>query len=230
MKPIIGITPSFIKGRYDTGPTYVKKITGQGAVPIILPYDMDSIPVYLKMVSGFLFTGGGDIESARFNQEHHEKSSVPVKERDNFELELCRLAVEADIPLLGICRGAQILNVALGGDINQHIEEHNYGGEERANYIHYVKVVPGSKLHWATGSIGFRVNSVHHQCVGEKLGKGVSVCATSPDDGIIESIEVESKKFALGVQWHPEELADEQSEELFREFISAAKSYEILRA
>ena len=177
MKPIIGITPSFIKGRYDCGPKYVSKIAELGATPIILPYQTESIPVYLKMVSGLLFSGGGDIDASHFDQVHHEKASVPVKERDEFELELCRQAVEADMPFLGICRGEQILNVALGGDLNQHFDGHNFSGDKRTSYIHSVKLEPTSKLRGIIGCDEIMVNSIHHQSVGGRLGDGASISA-----------------------------------------------------
>ena len=223
MQPIIGVTPSFIDNRYAVGAKYISKIVELGAVPIIFSYQLENIPVYMKMVSGLLFSGGGDIDAKHFNQVHHEKASKPNKERDEFEIELCRRAIQADIPYLGICRGAQVLNVALGGDLNQHFEGHNFDGDRRVNYIHNVRLEPGSKFHEIIGSDEIRVNSIHHQSVGEKLGDGISVCAFSSEEGIIEAIEARSKKFVIGVQWHPEELIDAYSANLFKAFVDAAR-------
>ena len=198
-------------------------VNAYGATPLILPYEPGSIQTYLRLVSGILLTGGGDVDSSFFGQPRHEKTGDPTPARDEFELALCRAAIAADIPLLGICRGAQVLNVALGGDLFQHIEGHNRN-DNRSGYIHNVDIIVGSKLYAIVGRTQLTVNSIHHQCVGDKLGKGISVSAVCPD-GIIEAIEVTQNRFALGVQWHPEELAafDSNHAALFGAFVNAAK-------
>jgi len=224
MSTIIGITPSFTDDRkYSLNLKYVSGLDIYGITPLILPYEPDSIQTYLRLVSGVLISGGGDIDARYFGQLRHEKAGEPTIARDEFELALCRAAIAADIPLLGICRGAQVLNVALGGDLCQHIEGHNYS-DRRSDYIHNVEIAIGSKLYSIVGRAELKVNSIHHQCAGEKLGEGVSVSAVSPD-GIIEAIEVASNKFAVGVQWHPEELAafDSNHASLFHAFVNAAK-------
>ena len=194
---------------------------------MMLPYDLDSIPNYLKVVSGIILTGGGDIDSRHFGESRHEKSGEPMPERDVFELELCKAAVAADIPVFGICRGMQVMNVALGGNLNQHIEEHLHNTPYRTEYIHNAEIKQGSKLYSIIGRSQIRVNSIHHQCIGNRLGNGVSVSAVTPD-GIIEGIEVAANKFAIGVQWHPEDLAwfDLHNAALFRTFVGAAAEYQ----
>ena len=223
MKPIIGVSSGFNdEKRYLLNPAYLNNLTVFGVCPVVLPYEVDCIQTYLSTISGLLLTGGGDIFAKYFNEEHHEKANKPTVERDEFELQLCREALKLDIPILGICRGEQILNVALGGNLIQHLEGHNFGGDERGNYIHNVEIVKGSILHSIIRHDEIKVNSVHHQAVGEKLGDGVSVCAHAPE-GFAEAIEVKSKKFVLGLQWHPEELKDEHSSAIFRAFTDACK-------
>jgi len=226
MKPIIGITPYFTDDqKYSLNSPYVASLLACGVTPIILPYDPESIPAYLKMISGLLLSGGGDIDAPYFNQERHEKAGAPTIARDEFELALCREAVKMDMPVLGICRGEQVLNVALGGDILQHIEAGGHQvSERRTEYIHSIKLTADSKLRAIVGHDEIQVNSIHHQAVGSKLGEGVSVSAVSPD-GIIEAIEVASKKFVIGLQWHPEELAtkDPNHMAIFRAFTDAAR-------
>ena len=224
MKPIIGITSILSdEQKYTLSYRWTYCLELYGSTFVILPYDLDSIPNYLKSVSGIILTGGGDIDSCHFGEPRHEKADEPNPARDAFELELCRAAVAADMPLLGICRGMQVMNVALGGNINQHIEEHMHNTPLRTEYIHEVEIVPDSKLHKIIGRPSIRVNSIHHQCVGDRLGNGVHVNAKTPD-GITEGIEVAANRFALGVQWHPEDMAwfDMHNAALFRAFVDAA--------
>jgi len=223
MKPIIGITSILSDDqKYTLSYRWTSCLQLYGASFIILPYDLDSIPNYLNTVSGIILTGGGDIDSRHFGEPSHEKSGAPMPERDEFELELCRAAVAADIPLLGICRGMQVMNVSLGGNLNQHIEEHLHNTPYRTEYIHDVEITPGSKLHSIIRRPQIRVNSIHHQCIGDRLGNGVSVNAKT-QGGITEGIEVAANKFAIGVQWHPEDLAwfDAHNTALFRAFVEA---------
>jgi putative glutamine amidotransferase len=223
MKPIIGVTPTYTKDqKYHLSATYLRNLTEFGVSTVILPYEVDSIPTYLKTISGLLLSGGGDIAAQYFNEPHHEKANPPTIERDEFELQLCREALKMNLPILGICRGEQLLNVALGGNIIQHLDGHNHGDDDRVKYIHTVKLTKGSKLHSILGSEEIQVNSVHHQAVGSKLGDGVSVSAVSPE-GFAEAIEVTSKKFVVGVQWHPEELKDANTTAIFRAFTDACK-------
>ena len=225
MRPIIGIT-SILSGdqKYTLSYRWASSLKPNGAAFVMLPYELDSIQDYLKLVSGIILTGGGDIDSRHFGEPRHEKSGEPVAVRDEFELALCKAAIAADIPLFGICRGMQVMNVALGGNLCQHIDGHLHNAPYRTEYIHDIKIMQGSKLHQIIGRSGIRVNSIHHQCIGNRLGNGVSVSAITPD-GIVEGIEVAANRFAIGVQWHPEDLSwlDSHNAALFRAFAEAAK-------
>ncbi|MCL2616398.1 MAG: gamma-glutamyl-gamma-aminobutyrate hydrolase family protein [Defluviitaleaceae bacterium] len=224
MNPIIGITPFFTdENKYSLNVKYAEALSAHGATLLILPYEPDSIDTYLRLVSGIVLTGGGDVDPIHYGDPLHEKTEAPTPARDTFELALCRAAIAADIPLLGICRGAQVMNVALGGNLCQHIDGHSHN-DRRTEHVHRLDVRMGSKYASIVGRSELGVNSVHHQCVGDRLGAGVSVCATSPD-GIVEAIEVAANKFAIGVQWHPEELVstDPNHAALFRAFVAAAK-------
>ncbi|MCL2618824.1 MAG: gamma-glutamyl-gamma-aminobutyrate hydrolase family protein [Defluviitaleaceae bacterium] len=222
MRPIIGITPFFTDERkYSLNVKYVDAVAAHGVTPIVMAYDAGSVEEYLRMVSGVMLTGGGDVCAGRFGEARHEKAGEPTHARDEFELALCRAAVAAGVPLFGICRGAQVMNVALGGNLHQHIDGHDH--PDRATYAHSVRLSAGSKLRGFAGRDEIRVNSIHHQSVGERLGRGVSVSAVSPD-GVAEAVEVSAFPFALGVQWHPEELAasDAAQAAIFRAFVAAS--------
>ncbi|MCL2589208.1 MAG: gamma-glutamyl-gamma-aminobutyrate hydrolase family protein [Oscillospiraceae bacterium] len=233
MKPIIGITADFsVKegdGQYSLDKSYASCIAKADGLPMILPYDHDNIETYLSVVSGVLISGGADIAPYHYQEFPHKEAGIPIPERDAFELELCKKAIERDIPLLGVCRGAQILNVALGGNLIQHIENdegHRFNPHAYKHvYVHEVELRSGSKLYELLNIQKLPVNSWHHQCV-DRLGTGILFSSKSPN-GIVESIEVEGKNFAIGVQWHPEELfdVDEKHASIYREFVKMAKSY-----
>ena len=222
MKPIIGITPHFNEeNRYEVSEAYALCLRNHGVMPIILPYDIENIPHYLGMISGLLLTGGVDIHASRYGEESHEKAEPPCHNRDEYELQVCLAALKVDMPILGICRGAQLINVALGGRLIQHCDNHLFLGDDIRKHVHNVTLDPNSKLGGILGGSEIGVNSIHHQCICGKLGKGINVSAWSPDDGLVEGIEVASKRFVIGVQWHAELLDDENSETLFRAFANA---------
>lgn len=223
MDTVIGVTPHLTDERkYYLNPAYLENINQCGASTVILPYEVQSVPAYMNLISGLLLTGGGDVCPKNFNQEPHEKTNPPCLERDEFELAVCREAYKRGIPILGICRGVQLLNVALGGDLIQHHEGHSFEGDKRKSYVHAVKLAKGSMFHGIIGSDEIEVNSIHHQAVGAVLGEGVKICALS-NDGLTEAIEGISKKFVLGVQWHPEELNDKNTKAIFSAFVDACK-------
>jgi len=226
MKPLIGITPNIRKsGKFVLHKSYPSGVISAGGLPVILPYNTQNAKEYLQNVSGLILSGGGDIDPAHFNEDAHPKTEPPNAARDEFELELCRLALEMDIPLLGVCRGSQILNVACGGALTQHIENHNSARNPQQphlrwqTYSHSIKLQ--GKLREIIGEDEILVNSIHHQIVG-RLGTDVYVNAIT-DDEIIEAIEVKGRKFALGVQWHPEALAgsDKNHAAIFKAFVDA---------
>jgi len=225
MKPVIGITSILSDDqKYTLSYRWASSLKPYGAAFVMLPYELDSIQDYLNVVSGIILTGGGDINSHHFGEPRHEKADAPSALRDEFELALCKAAVAADVPLLGICRGMQVMNVALGGNLCQHIDGHLHNTPYRTEYIHDIEITQGSKLHRIIGRNRIRVNSIHHQCMGNRLGSGVNISAVTPD-GIIEGIEVAANRFAIGVQWHPEDLSwfDSHNAGLFRAFVEAAE-------
>jgi len=244
MLPIIGISQPYLTDSvYIPDKRLVSSVIRAGGVPILLPYEMDCIDEYFNLISGLIIPGGVDVEPYRYGEKriyHYEgdcdkKTDPPFLRRDRFELKIWHKALCMDMPLLGICRGMQVLNVALGGKLRQHIDGHSYikkGITEYmayiSEYVHTVEITTDSLLSDILGckADGFSldVNSVHHQCV-EDLGDNVCISAKSPD-GIIEAIEVKGKTFAIGVQWHLEELTaiDKKQAMIFEKFIEVAKS------
>lgn len=205
---------------------YRAAIEVHGARSIELPPD-DPTTV-LDGLDGLLLTGGVDIHPSHYGQPPHPKLGRVDESRDRFELLLARAALSRGIPLLGICRGAQVLGVALGGDLVQDIDsdvedakKHPPGRRGKASH-HWIEIAPGSRLSQIVGARRVRVNSLHHQANG-RLGSGVRKVAWS-EDGVIEGIERAGEGFVLGVQWHPERMwrrAPRQSR-LFAAFAAAS--------
>lgn len=215
MKPIIGITPSKIEEDVSFGVnfTYCKAIEESGGIPIILSYtNLQDIDEILTHVDGILLTGGGDLDPLLFGEDPICQSGYISPTRDFFELVLCSEAIKRDIPILGICRGMQVMCVATGGKLYQDIQTQTKSSlkhrQEAPNYYptHFVNIVYGSLLSLAMGvtkdETEITVNSMHHQCVKE-VGEDFYVTALS-SDGLIEAMEHSENRFALGVQWHPE--------------------------
>ncbi len=167
-------------------------------------------PRTIDGLAGLLVTGGGaDIDPSLYGQEPHpETDGPPDRERDLMELALTRAALEADLPLLAICRGMQLLNVVHGGDLNQHIPEATLHRVKpppghRHEIVHTIRVEPGTRLAEILGATEHPVNSRHHQAVAH-VGQHLKISARAPD-GVIEAIERSNRRFVLGCQWHPEE-------------------------
>jgi putative glutamine amidotransferase len=159
-------------------------------------------PHGLEGLDALVLSGGTDIEPARFGQLAHPQTGEPDVERDELEAGLLREAIEADLPVLCICRGMQMLNVVLGGDLNQHVQDHprTKGYDED---VHEVTVHAATKLAEVLGCERKQVNSRHHQAV-KRLGEGLRVTALAAD-GVVEGIELAEARFVVGVQWHPED-------------------------
>ena len=227
-RPLIGISSYGRAGQRQTFSLpceYVDVVRLAGGVPIVLPAVEGEIPEALDALDALILPGGGDIDPAHYGGARHEANYGISAERDGFELALARAALaRRDLPVLAICRGLQLLNVALGGDLVSHIPDH-FGEKtvhrhpELRPVPHMVQIEPGSRLAGILGETELEVQSVHHQAVG-RLGGGLRPVAWSPD-GVIEAVESDRHPFMIGVQWHPElgALADERQRRLFEELV-----------
>jgi putative glutamine amidotransferase len=209
---------------------YAAAIVEAGGAPILIPPDLpeDGWRTLLDRLDGVLFSGGADISLEHFNGEPHP-TVVEEPVRDAIELPLLRAAAEGDKPFLGICRGFQVMNVALGGTLYTHILDqlpnalqHDMSdGLPRSHLAHPVQVEEGTRLAGILGAPLAQVNSLHHQGIKD-LAPSLKATAFAPD-GLIEGIELPDRKFALAVQWHPEWLTEhEEMRNLFRAFVRAA--------
>jgi putative glutamine amidotransferase len=197
---------------------------GGGAPLIVPPYASErDVETILDRVDGVVFAGGPDIDPCLYGEEPHPKLGPTDVGLDRFEIGLARRALERDLPILGICRGAEVLNVARGGTLIQHLEGHRQDEEGRIA-TQDVRIEEGARLAEILGATQVRVNTFHHQAV-EKLGGGVEAVAWSAD-GVVEAIELADTDFAIGVQWHAEGLIDEPQQcALFSKFCGAAQRY-----
>jgi putative glutamine amidotransferase len=186
------------------GSAYVRAVRRAGGLPIVLPVvELDDIPTLLDRIDGLIITGGTDVDPAQYGAERLPETWAIEPQRDAADIGLCRLAIELNLPTLAICRGIQVLNVTLGGTLNQHIDLHMDNDNWRSR-SHDVSVVEGSRLALAVGSTTVATNSLHHQCIDQVGERGVVVARAT--DGTVEAIEVDGAPAVLGVQWHPELL------------------------
>ncbi|HJS33183.1 MAG TPA: gamma-glutamyl-gamma-aminobutyrate hydrolase family protein [Alphaproteobacteria bacterium] len=234
-RPVIGITlDAEPPGGYSKFPWYALRenycaaVARAGGLPVPLPHEPELAAEYLARIDGLIVTGGAfDVDPALFGASERHATVKTKDRRTEFELEIARLAVEADTPVLGICGGEQLLNVVLGGTLIQHIPDEvaNALAHEQTNPRdqagHAVKIVPGTLLHRVTGMLELDVNSAHHQAV-KAVGPGVVVNATAAD-GVIEGIEDTRRRFCLGVEWHPEFAISPGDVRLFDAFVQAAR-------
>jgi putative glutamine amidotransferase len=172
----------------------------------------------LAGLDGLVLAGGSDINPEIYGAERHTKTVSVDHARDTMELALLREALDRDLPVLAICRGLQLLNVALGGTLNQHVVGHVCLGQREA---HSIAIAAHSELRSILEVDEFVVNSRHHQCL-ERVAGGLAVVATAKDN-VIEAVELRGKRFVLGVQWHPEDRVDGPDGKLFEAFRGAAK-------
>jgi putative glutamine amidotransferase len=229
-KPLIGLTTygRSADNRYALPAEYVDAVRRAGGVPLLLAPGEDRCDSLLQVVDAFILTGGGDIDPSRYGGLRHETNYGIDLERDVFELELARHIVLTGLPTLGICRGAQILNVAHGGTLIEHIPEEVgdailHRAPPREPIPHTIKLTPGSLLHQVLGSNEFEVTSWHHQAP-RKVAERFEVVATA-SDGIVEAIEMREHPWLIAVQWHPELTAasDPLQQRLFDTLVDAAK-------
>ncbi len=191
------------------GWSYVRAVQSAGALAVLLPPDEQAEPdELLDLIDGLLLVGGTDVDPASYGAEREEVTTHTTPQRDDFEVALARRALERDMPLLGICRGMQIMNVAAGGTLIQHVDNVELHRHTPGVFgDHEVDLEPGSLAERSAGEQRHAVKSHHHQGV-ERIGDGLVVTGRA-DDGEVEAVEAPERRFALGVLWHPEE--DEES-------------------
>jgi putative glutamine amidotransferase len=206
---------------------YVRAVEQAGGRPLVVPPSDEALHETLAVLDGLVFSGGGDVDPDAYDAEAHDETRGVNAKRDEAEIALLRAALERDLPVLAVCRGSQVLNVALGGDLVQHLPE--LVGHDRHLHTpgefgdHDVRVAPETRVGAILGERA-PVKSHHHQAFG-RLGSGLHEAAWA-DDGTIEAIEDPSRRFAVGVLWHPEEGEDLA---LFRALVDEARRYRTSR-
>ncbi|HNS52721.1 MAG TPA: gamma-glutamyl-gamma-aminobutyrate hydrolase family protein [Anaerolineae bacterium] len=238
--PIIGITCMDLRqegapARFAQNQSYALAVVRAGGCPILIPHldDEAHLASLYRRCDGVLLPGGGDMEPALYHERVRTELRSVSPLRDTMEILLARWALDRDAPkpLLGICRGIQVLNVAVGGTLYQDLSQrkkptvhHDTQGVERSFVAHEVLVEPTSRLHEIVGQRVLKTNSFHHQAIKRRAPLlSRSAAAT---DGVLEAVEVPDHPFAIAVQWHPEELApiDEAAQRLFDAFVAACRS------
>ena len=233
--PVIGLTLDHEPaGGYSKFPWYAMRenyfsaVSQAGGLPIALPHEPERAADYLSLIDGLVVTGGNfDVDPALFGAAERHASVATKDKRTQFELAMARTAHAADLPTLGICGGQQLMNVALGGSLIQHIPDAipNALAHEQPNPRneagHAVTLTPKSALYRITERTEMQVNSAHHQAV-DKTAPGFSVNAVAPD-GVIEGIEDPARRWFIGVQWHPEFAIDPGDRRIFDSFLAACR-------
>lgn len=235
-KPMIGLTTYNRESRKYcvVSVDYVNSTFAAGGLPVSIPTiekdeDFDS---YIDMLDGILFTGGADIHPRYFNEEPPKEVNQLEPYRDKCELELFKRAYNRKMPILGICRGAQLINVALGGslyqDINRQLPDtYGHNPKEAFGYdlFHSVDILDDTRLYDIFKEKNIYVNSFHHQSIKD-LGKNLKIAALAKDN-VIEGIESTDDRYLIGVQWHPEILTEKHPEflELFKDFVQESLKY-----
>src|SRR5215510_12731870 len=235
MKPVIGITTYQSSNSYgqplvQLQQSYIKAVMQAGGVPVLLPSMVaeDGWDALYARLDGILFSGGGDIGLEYSPGDPHPRIDDVDPERDSVELKMLNAAASDGKPFLGICRGCQVMNVALGGTLYTHIPDqlpnaldHSYPGNMRTILVHQVKIEEGTHVAEIFEESIIKVNSLHHQGIKD-VPPSVRVAGYAPD-GLVEAIELPDHPFGLAVQWHPEWLTDqERTRNLFKKFVDAA--------
>lgn len=232
MKPIIGLTMGHNRDESVVNDGYTKAVLAWGGIPLMLPLQIkeEEMERLITLCDGFVFTGGGDIDPKYFGEEIKEYNGEISPIRDEMEIPFMKLLAGRQKPVLGICRGAQVMNVALGGSIYQDLRAEQkqlvaLDHKPKAPYdypVHQVAITPGSLLHKTLGEKSIRVNSIHHQGFNQ-LGQGLSAGATAPC-GLVEAIEGKNHPFFMGLQWHPEKMPEASAtKSIFYAFIAACR-------
>lgn len=214
--PTLAIPPGPKPPRFGINQSYVRALAAAGCAPVLIPIleDQDRLRVIYERLDGIVFPGGADVAPHEYGEEPIDNLNVVQPERDRVELTLVRWAFDDDLPTLGICRGQQLINVALGGTLYQDlrhqgattVDHSDDDGRARNALMHRVHVDPDSRLAQLIDETSIEVNSLHHQAV-KSVAPRLRVTGTS-DDGVIEALESTDRRFLIAVQWHPEELDD----------------------
>jgi putative glutamine amidotransferase len=246
-RPLIGVTTSEVRLREHTKPlaeadppqaemalgmVYMRAVEAAGGLPVVLPpLALEAILPLLDRLSGLCLSGGPDLDPTGYGAVAGPHLGPTEPQLDTFELALARRADARGLPVLGICRGAQALNVARGGTLHQHLADVTDGSIEHRQTLpgrvptHTVRIEHGSRLAATMGVTETTVNSFHHQAA-DRLGTGLHAVAWSPD-GVVEGLESDGASFLLGVQWHAETLVDRPEHgELFAALVAASLAYE----
>jgi putative glutamine amidotransferase len=243
MRPLIGVTTSELRPstaatlhrhgepaqpEMALGMPYLRAIEAAGGMPVVLP-PLGDAEAILERLDAVCLSGGPDLDPAAYGaSDRHAELGQTEPELDAFELALARAADRSGLPLLGICRGAQALNVARGGTLHQHLPGHRQS-EPGTRSTHAVEIAAGTRLARIAGAGALAVNSFHHQAV-DALGRGLRVAARAAD-GTVEAIEAPGRRLVLGLQWHVEGLFHEpRHRAVFEELVAAAHAAPSLRA
>lgn len=231
MKPVIGVVVcGFDNGRQFVSHSYIEALEAAAAVCVLIPYmqDTSQFPVYYGLCDGFLFCGGDDISPRLFGEDLLTDRGRTDMRMDSFHLNFMKYVLSTSLPVLAVCRGMQVLNLALGGTIYQDLslrnemsQNHMQQSENRSDVCHRVSFSRNSTLHHICGDY-LETNSFHHQCV-KTIGKGLTVSAVAAD-GVVEALEDSSRSFLVGLQWHPECMyaSSPPMRELFSKFTERA--------
>ena len=235
-KPLIGLTATRItnpsKGStFGINESYTKAVSNAGGLPVLIPLNLskDDLDALLFRLDGILFTGGHDIDPRKYGGQLHPKVKNVDHTRDEIEIHLVEAAVESDKPFMGICRGLQVINIAMGGSLYEHLPDQFPGDVTHDNHhlardflAHIVRVEPDSRLSRIISKDQVQVNSLHHQGI-RRLAQELLPIAYAPD-GLIEAFELPKHPFGLAVQWHPEDLQEHEAmRRLFQTFVRSCK-------
>ena len=213
--PTLAIPPGAKPPRFGINQSYVRALAAAGCAPVLIPIvDDDRLRAIYERLDGIVFPGGADVAPHEYGEEPIDHLNVVEPERDRVELRLARWAFDDDLPTLGICRGQQLLNVALGGTLFQDlrhqgatsVDHSDADGRQRDALVHRVRIDPDSRLAQLIDETSVEVNSLHHQAVKDVAS--VLRVTGKAGDGVIEALESPEHRFLIAVQWHPEELDD----------------------
>jgi putative glutamine amidotransferase len=240
VRPVLGLTTYLQQaqtGVWDVRASflpaiYVEGLTAAGGIATLLPpqpFDDTAIERVLDGLDGLVLTGGRDVDPAAYGQPGHRATDEPARDRDAWEFALLHGALARGLPVLGICRGAQVLNVALGGTLHQHLPDAlGHTRHQAGNAVFstsQVRTVPGTRLAGLVGETS-QVQCYHHQGIAE-LAPALVISATDTSDGVIEAVELPGETFCVAVQWHPEERLDDLR--LFAGVVAAAREFATVR-